>query len=426
MDIITQKTIFDYMEIEILGDLERLQLVLEGILDTKSFWKLINTLNKERGNGRNDNPNLVMFKIYVAMKVYEHRGYSSIRRELMRNSDLRKMIGLIDGEYLFGGKKLVPTKGAWTGFSKNLMKHQDLVDDIFEENVNFMYENVESFGEETALDGKIIHSFAKGNNKKTKADGRRDIDADWFCKEQSYIDAKGETKKKKTSYFGYEAHILCDVKTELPIAYELEKASISEVLMAHKILDELSPKKLLVMNYSYLDGGYDDIKLIQKYKSNNIIPLIDIRNMWKDGEKTKQYKNTNLVYTYEGEIFYVHENGSYERLKYKGYDKEREALRYSHKIKGKIRVYRIEIKYDERIFLPVARDSKKYQKLYAKRTSVERLNGRIDRDYLFNDHFIRSKKKMKLSLSITFIIMLSMAKGHIKKKQSNLASLVNI
>jgi len=44
---------------------------------------------------------------------------------------------------------------------------------------------------------------------------------------------------------------------------------------------------------------------------------------------------------------------------------------------------------------------------------------------MFNDHFIRGKKKMDMMLTLSFIIMLSMAKGHIKKNQTNIRSLVN-
>ena len=58
------------------------------------------------------------------------------------------------------------------------------------------------------------------------------------------------------------------------------------------------------------------------------------------------------------------------------------------------------------------------------RTEVERLNGRIDRDYMFNDHFIRGKAKMELMLDLSFLVMLTMAKGHIKNKQKNIRSLV--
>lgn len=73
----------------------------------------------------------------------------------------------------------------------------------------------------------------------------------------------------------------------------------------------------------------------------------------------------------------------------------------------------------------MARDSQNYKRLYKKRTKVKRLNGRIDRDYMFNDHFIRGKKKMDTMLTLSFIIMLLMAKGHIKNNQKNIRSLVN-
>ena len=58
------------------------------------------------------------------------------------------------------------------------------------------------------------------------------------------------------------------------------------------------------------------------------------------------------------------------------------------------------------------------------RTEVERINGRLDRDYMFNDHFIRGQEKMELMVDLSFLVMLTIAKGHIKNKQKNLRSLV--
>ena len=58
------------------------------------------------------------------------------------------------------------------------------------------------------------------------------------------------------------------------------------------------------------------------------------------------------------------------------------------------------------------------------RTEVERLNGRLDRDYLFNDHFIRGIEKMELMLDLSFFVMLTMAKGHIINSKKNIRSLV--
>ena len=48
------------------------------------------------------------------------------------------------------------------------------------------------------------------------------------------------------------------------------------------------------------------------------------------------------------------------------------------------------------------------------RTSVERLNGRLDRDYMFEDHCIRGLKKMTLMVSLTLLTMNAMALGKIK------------
>ena len=43
---------------------------------------------------------------------------------------------------------------------------------------------------------------------------------------------------------------------------------------------------------------------------------------------------------------------------------------------------------------------------------------------MFNDHFIRGQDKMELMLNLSFIVMLTVAKGHIKNQQKNIRSLV--
>ena len=43
---------------------------------------------------------------------------------------------------------------------------------------------------------------------------------------------------------------------------------------------------------------------------------------------------------------------------------------------------------------------------------------------MFNDHFIRGKAKMELMLDLSFLVMLTMAKGHITNKKDNIRSLV--
>ena len=430
MNTITQKTIFDYMEIEILGDLERLKLCLDNIEDEE----LCEQLEKQRGNGRNDFPIRVMLNLVYAMKIFGHRSVESFRRELSRNSQLRRVCGLKDEDYKYLGKRktLVPKARVFTNFFKALIKVQEEFDCMFEEDVKYMYDNLEGFGEDCALDGKLLDSYAKKENKKAttdenKKDYIRDNDASWTCKTYNFADGTS----KKTWHYGYESHILCDANYGLPIWHKEETASVSEQTVANDMIEDLDKNRKYVldkMKNFLADAGYDDGKrnvlLKDKY---NINPLVDSRHMWKESD-LKEIDNQPLVYNEDGEVFYIDDikKDKKERLKYLGYDKQRKCLRYGHKYNQKTKVYRIPISVDRRIFLPVARDSEKFKRLYKKRTEVERLNGRLDRDYLFNDHFIRGKKKMKMMVTLSFIIMLAMAKGHIKNNQENIRSLVKI
>ena len=64
---------------------------------------------------------------------------------------------------------------------------------------------------------------------------------------------------------------------------------------------------------------------------------------------------------------------------------------------------------------------------YSGRTSVERLNGRLDRDYMFEDHCIRGLEKMRLMVSLSLLIMNAMALGKIKGGvTTHLAALTNV
>ena len=114
--IISQITFSDYGMIEILGDLERFLLALLGMNDEALMLRL----EARRGNGRNDYPVRVMWNLIIAMKVFGHRTVASFRRELKRNSQLRKICGLED----FGRKKhLVPPARVFSGVPANEIIH---------------------------------------------------------------------------------------------------------------------------------------------------------------------------------------------------------------------------------------------------------------------------------------------------------------
>ena len=408
--IIQQLSAFDYEEIEILGDLERVKLLIDNVPDETIIAKL----EEIRGKGRNDYPIIPVWNSILIAPLIEATGIDSLRRELSRNRDLRKLCGFNDADYYYGKCKLVPPPKAYSNMFKNLKMIEPLLKDTFRKLVDFMYDNLENFGVETAGDGKIFQGYAKTKDTKlTEFDARSETDADWTFKDHYYKDSKGVTKVKRTRFFGFRIHLLSDANYELPIEYVVTSASKSEAKITEQMILGMQMAHLEKIKAMMLDKGYDDTDLIQLLKSKEINPIIDICNMWKDGETTKQYKDTDIIYTYDGKVSIVVSPTETVTLKYLGYDKVKNTLRYGYQDK----VYSIDVSHDERVFTPVARNTKKWKRLYNKRTSIERINGRIDRDLGLENNHIRGLSKATVVVDLLMIAMLSMAKGHIKNKQ---------
>lgn len=91
----------------------------------------------------------------------------------------------------------------------------------------------------------------------------------------------------------------------------MTKASNSQVKQIEKVLyniKEKYPEKLEECRYFLADNGYDSTELIEWLATEGVSPVIDIRNMWQ-GDETKQFKNTNIVFDYKGRVYYINDSG---------------------------------------------------------------------------------------------------------------------
>lgn len=429
MAIIPQQTLFVWSEIENLGDLERLRLVLEYMPDEQ----LMQILEKERGKGRDDFPVRAMWNSILAGIVFEHKSINSLRRELSRNGQLRFMCG-------FKSNKDVPKPYVYSKFFGKLFKKEEMINDIFNKLVDELEKILPGFGSNLAIDGKAISSLARRENKNKKEDRRRDLDANWGRKEYKGIHKNGTAWSKVVKWFGYRLHLIVDSDYELPVAFEVTKASNSEVKKAHTMIDDLNEKHPEIIRRCETleaDRGYDDTKLIVKlWDEYEIKPVIDIRNMWRDPDKTLILEDyENVVYDYKGNVSCVcMETGTYRQMCVGGFEKDRKEHGTLRKL-CPAKQYGIECKYmddcqvkqgirididlDRRIFTPIDRASYKWKKKYNKRSSVERVNGRLDESFGFEKHYIRGIKKMKLKCSISLCVMLAMALGRAKENQAD-------
>jgi len=424
--IARQRQIFEWAELEILGDLERLRLVLEHLPDEK----LMQHLERERFKGRDDYPVRAVWNSILAGVVYQHPSVESLRRELSRNNQLRRICGFAEDK--------VPNASVYSRFMLKLFSHQDLIDEIFETLVGQCSELLPGFGRHLVLDGKAINSKAKGRSNLEKKDGRRDLDANYGVKKYNGKREDGTLWEKVTTWFGYKLHLIVDADYELPVAFSVTPASHSEVKQAHHLVEALAenrPQILETAEYFTADRGYDDGKLIRElWDEYRIKAVIDIRALWLDGEKTKTLEGfDNIVYDYRGTVYCCCPRElKLKEMAYGGFEQQRETLKYrcparhyGRQCKGEKECpvkasIRIPLATDRRVFTPLARSSYRWKVLYKKRTAVERVNSRLDVSFGFEQHFIRGQVKMQFRCSLALCIMLAMAVGRVKEKQPDL------
>ena len=425
MAIIPQMKFFSWDEVQPLGDLERLQLVLDTIPDEP----LMRILERARGRGRNEYPVRAMWNSVLAGVVFQHPTIESLRRELRRNGQLREMVGL-------GGT--APSAWAYTRFLHQILKHQDELEAMIHPIIDALHQCLPDFGERLAIDSKAIESFAKHGSAETTPDGRRDTDADWGKKSYRGVNAQGKAWEKVTAWFGYKIHLLVDATYELPVAWTVTKASTADITEAPTLIAQLQAKHpfaLKAARYLTADRGYDATSWVQSlWDHYGIKPVIDIRNMWKDGETTRLLPGHDTVtYNYRGEVFCHHpETGEAHPMANGGFEADRSTLkkRCPARFSGitcdaqatcpVAQGIRIPLDTDRRVFTPVDRSSYTWDREYAHRTAVERVNSRLDVSFGFELHTIRGMAKMRARCGLALLVMLGMALGRIRQQHPEL------
>ena len=399
MAIIAQKTLFGWEQYGNFDGLRRLKILLPVLKDER-FMKV---LEEERGHGRDDYPVRAVWNSIIAGIVFEHETIESLRRELKRNPALCDICVI-----------------------ENILKHIDLLKELFIHLREECYAVLPDFGKYLGIDGKVLQSFAKGKSDKHTKDGsndrRGDSDANWG-KHRQYNKLKEIVK----TWFGYTIHLIADTQYELAVWFELTKASESEIVKAHEMIDTIgqdTPEILTRCEYFTGDRGYDDSSLIKKFEEHEITAVIDIRNCWRSPPETTRALEADMriTHTFDGKVFCsCGHDGKEKKMVCRGYEKDRKAIKYGCPAKyygitcgyskscSIPKEFRIPLATDRRIFIAVPRDSLKWKKMYAMRSALERVNSRPDTIFGFERHTIRGQKKMTFRLTLAYILMIAFA-----------------
>ena len=250
---------FSWQDVESLPDLERLRLVLDTLPD----GEIVAALEAGRGRGRNDYPVRAMWRALIAGIVFQHASIQSLLRELGRNPALLEPCGfdplpfqgapvteLREGTegrrcavtHPAAVRSTVPSHWNFSRFLRRLVRLEDergLVSGMTGSLRASLFEELPGFGRHLGYDGKAIESHSTGRVAEG-GEHASDADADWGKHETCGVNGKtGAIWKKVKTWFGYGLHLIADTDYEVPVAFEVTRASDSEGKVLSGMLEEL-------------------------------------------------------------------------------------------------------------------------------------------------------------------------------------------
>ena len=417
---------------------------------------LVSFLEERRGRGRDDYPIRPMWNAVIAGIIFQHPSAAALLRELRRNGELRQLCGFNP----FGGEKSAPSDDAMERFLKLLVEYREMLTDIFHQLIDELKIKLPELGVKTAVDSKAIPSFGNPVRDEEKIkiqDGRRDTDAD--CPSRRPAASSGSRGKRYSESVilrrersdRREGHLMVDSVYELPLAFAVDVASSSDMKNLTPLVEDLEEHHKEIHDDAEecaADKGYDSAENnTALYNDHGIKPVIDTREMWKTKKFETLFPHRYDVFSYDerGKVFCScpsEKRGEDElrELAFVGFEKDRDTLKYrcpaaafDFECPGRNnceelspvgvgdfgRVIRVPLDLDRRIFTPIARHTAKWETAYDRRTSVERVNSRLDQVLGFEHHTIRGKDKMEMRVSLALVVMLAMALGRIRAGQSD-------
>jgi hypothetical protein len=436
MTTLPQPSLFSWQEVEATDEIERLRRVLAALPDAE----LIAALERARNGRRDDYPVRAMWNAVIASIVFGHPSGASLLRELARNGELWDVCGFDPLRRAKGVSKF-----AWSRFMGHLLRQQGLIDAMFEGAVAMLAELLPDFGRHLAADGKAIATSRKG-----------DPEASVGFKNYEGQNERGEPLQKLQRWLGYKLHLVIDARHELPVAYAVTGAKDGEsprLLPLVEHLREKQPTLYARARTLAADRGYDDgTDKATLYEAHGIAPVIPARELTKTPAPLDERRHDTIYLGPTGQVlckvdpFAADPQTVFTPMAFMGFEAERQSLKFrcpaaARGIECKNReacrcapgvrdgafgrVVRVPLQRERRLLLPIHQHSHAFERLYAQRTAIERVNSRIDQVYGLERHFLHGLARVRLRLGLTLLVMLGTAIGWVRlNKPEHMRSLL--
>jgi transposase, IS5 family len=266
-------------------------------------------------------------------------------------------------------------------------------------------------GRYLAVDGTAVHAYA--NQRGSKADP----DAKWGV--HQYRDADGRVTETKR-WLGYTVHLIVDCELELPVGFELTAANANESPQMRPLLEDLAdnhPQITANTEAVMADKGYDS-----KGNCRHVVEQMDAQAIIKmrrtigDDEICQAAacrcteRGTPVCMSDQKMVYWGRDGGYLKwRCPVAAGKVESEACRWrggcSNSDYGS--VLKQPIAEDYRRWPGIARESDKFERLYDKRSAVERVNARLKEYLLLDELTVRGMPKVRVHVSLALLVMLA-------------------
>jgi len=421
MRIQVTKPLFAWDCLEDSPSLKTVKQFLQAIPD----GALLEGLRSQRGRGRNDYPVHVLWGVVLLTHLLRHTSTDSCLGELGRNQGLRRLIGI-------ESEKKVPKKWNVSRFLDVLgaEPHLTRVREIFDRVIEKLGRGVPDLGRDTAGDSTWLHGRRKSSAAAVKTEEAEGLPQACGGRKE-YKDDQGQVTKV-VEWFGYKLHLLVDVKHEVALAYQVTstKAGDGETLpsLLRQSQNNLPEKRIQTLAY---DKAADDNHVHRLLSKARIKPLIQNRSLWKEEhEKMLPGHNgtSNVVYDEAGTL-HCYDRTSQpmvrHQMAYIGYEPGRGTIKYrcparhegwecpndaqcnAGKKYGK--TVRVDRTIDLRRFPAIPRATKKFERLYKGRTSVERVNARLKLFWGVDDGNITGARRFAAQVGVVMVVHAGLA-----------------
>jgi hypothetical protein len=400
--------------------LQSLRLLLEAIPD----HALLESLRTARGKGRDDYPVEVLWGTLVLAIALRHVSTDACLEDLKRNPALRLLIGV-------ESEAAVPDADNLSRFLARLgaEPHRTHLRAVFDAMARRLGLVVGDLGKDTAGDSTGLAGRAARSAGLKAAEIEQGLPQPSGGR-QEYKDDDGQVTKV-VEWFGYELHLLVDVKHEVALAYHVTDTKAGDNERSPQLVEQARGNLPAGRLKTRADDQADDDGAVHEFLHGaGIKPVIHNRNFKLEGPEKVLGGRTplNVVYDQAGTLFCydtVSEPPVRQAMAYIGHEAERGTLKYrcparhhglacpSAAACNAGRDYgltvRVQQEIDLRRFPSIPRATKQFERLYDGRTAVERVNGRLKTFWGIDDGQVYGARRFHAQVGAVLVVHLAFA-----------------